>query len=34
VLLLTLQPGQSYTAVATSASNTAGNVLVDIYEVP
>ncbi len=34
VVLLTLQPGQSYTAVATSASNTAGNVLVDIYEVP
>jgi len=33
VVVLTLAPG-SYTAVATSASNSAGNVLVDIYEVP
>ena len=33
VALLTLAPG-SYTAVAQSASGTAGDVLVDIYEVP
>ncbi len=32
-VLLTLAPG-SYTAVASSASGAAGNVLVDIYEVP
>jgi len=33
VILVTLPPG-SYTAVATSVSGVAGNVLLDIYEVP
>ncbi len=33
VVLVTLAPG-SYTAVATSAGGSAGNVLLDIYEVP
>ncbi len=33
IILITLAPG-SYTAVATSAGGTVGNVLLDIYEVP